>query len=193
MLAERGMVQKRCFYEWSSRIPFIVSFPARFAGGRTCDTPVSLVDVLPTVCDVVGAGEPLARDGCSLVPILEGGSLAARPVFSEFHAEGVLATCFMNRSDRYKYVYVHGHDEQLFDLASDPAEWTNLVDRREVADVRDELRAQLLERFDPDALEADIERSIAARKLIREAMRLNRTRWDYFPVFDATTQYWRSD
>jgi len=27
MLGEKGMVQKRNFYEWSSRIPFIIRFP----------------------------------------------------------------------------------------------------------------------------------------------------------------------
>ena len=33
----------------------------------------------------------------------------------------------MARKGRYKYIYVHGHGEQLFDLQADPGEWHNLA------------------------------------------------------------------
>jgi choline-sulfatase len=86
-------------------------------------------------------------------------------------------------------VYVHGHDEQLFDLDADPGEWTNVAsDEPEVAD---ELRAAILARFDPDAIAAHGEASVRRRDLIRRANARNGTRWDYVPTFDATKQYVR--
>ncbi|MDQ3930890.1 MAG: sulfatase-like hydrolase/transferase, partial [Chloroflexota bacterium] len=57
MLAERRMVQKRCFYEWSARIPLIVSFPDGSYSGRKVAAPVSLIDLLPTLLDVAGVPE----------------------------------------------------------------------------------------------------------------------------------------
>ena len=55
-----------------------------------------------------------------------GESQPGRAVLSEYHVEKVRAPCFMARRGRWKYVLVHGHDEQLFDLEADPGEWTNL-------------------------------------------------------------------
>ena len=66
---------KASHYEGGIRTPFIVSWPARFAGGRAIDTPVVSLDVLPTVLDAVGAAPPAGAppfDGKSLLPLLTG-------------------------------------------------------------------------------------------------------------------------
>lgn len=52
-------------------------------GGRVIETPVSLVDVMPTVLELVGVEVPSPIDGRSLVPALSGESLTATPVYSE--------------------------------------------------------------------------------------------------------------
>jgi choline-sulfatase len=93
----------------------------------------------------------------------------------------------MVRRGRWKYIYIHGHGEQLFDVAADPGEWTNLAPHPEA----EELRALVLERFDPDAIARDGADSVARRHLIARAMARTTTRWDYSPVFDATRQYVR--
>lgn len=208
MLGERGMVQKRAFYEWSVRVPLLVRLPHARRGGARIDTPVSLVDVLPTLLDLVGIpGEGRAEmDGRSLLGLLldedatkpaDDGAARAnaldaeRPVFSEYHLEKVHAPCFMVRRGRYKYVYIHGHDEQLFDLEADPGEWHNLVGSAEHADRVRELRALIVERFDPEALEASGAASIRRRVIVRDAMARNDTHWDYQPLVDATRQYVR--
>jgi len=180
MLAERAMVQKRCFYEWSARIPLIVRYPDRRGAGTSVDTPVSLLDVAPTVLDWCGVAEHLRMDGTSL---LEPGA----PVFSEYHVEKVRAPCFMVRVGDRKYIYVHEHDEQLFDLADDPGEWNDLandVDTKEYCDL-------ILERFDPDAIARHGAESVRRRDLIARAMAKTNTRWDWQPFFDATKQYVR--
>jgi choline-sulfatase len=178
MLAERAMVQKRCFYEWSARVPLLVRHPDRRAG--VVDTPVSLLDVAPTILAAAGADERLPMDGGNL---FEPGGV----VFSEYHVEKVRAPCFMVRQGRWKYIYIHGHGEQLFDLESDPGEWVNLAGERDTT----ELREAILARFDPDAIARHGVESVARRDVIARAMAMTSTRWDYSPPFDATKQYVR--
>ncbi len=189
MLGEKRMVQKRCFYEWSARVPLVVQFPDGRHAGRRVRTPVSLLDLLPTLLDLAGgeAAEELA--GTSLVPLVDGAEAGERPIFSEYHVEKVRAPCFMARRGRWKYIYVHGHDEQLFDLEADPGEWQNRV--RDEPELARELRDLILAEFDPDAIARDGADSVRRRDLIRRALERNGTRWDYQPFFDATKQYVR--
>lgn len=180
MLAERGMVQKRCFYEWSVRVPLVLRVP----GGEPAvvSSTVSLLDLAPTLLDLAGVVERLPLDGCGLLD-----PDPDRAVLSEYHVEKVRAPCFMVRRGTRKLIHVHGHGEQLFDLERDPGEWDDLSAREDA----DDLRALVLAAFDPDAIAADGAASVARRELIRQAMALNGTRWDYSPVFDATTRYVR--
>jgi len=180
MLGERAMVQKRCFYEWSVRVPLLVRHPSGHGAGTSVDAPVSLLDLAPTILDWVGAEERLPMDGGSL----------DRPgdvVFSEYHVEKVRAPCFMVRRGSRKYIYIHGHGEQLFDLEVDPGERTNLAGEEDTS----ALRACILDRFDPDAIARAGESSVRRRELIARAMTMTGTRWDYSPPFDATKQYVR--
>jgi len=188
MLGERRMVQKRSFYEWSARVPLVLRSPDGRDAGRRVAAPVSLLDLMPTLLDLAGVpeGERLPHDGTSLVD-----ASADRYVLSEYHVEKVRAPCFMARRGRYKYVHVHGHDRQLFDLDADPAEWTNLAGRDDLREVERGLEALILERFDPDRIAADGAASVRRRELIRRAMDRNGTRWDYEPVVDVTTRYVR--
>ena len=180
MLAERAMVQKRCFYEWSARIPLIVRHPDGRGAGSVVAAPVSLLDLAPTILDLAGCGERLPMDGGDLLE-------PRGVVLSEYHVEKVRAPCFMARRGRWKYIYIHEHGEQLFDLAADPGEWENLAPHPEA----EELRRLILDQFDPDAIARDGADSVARRELIARATAMTSTRWDYSPVFDATKQYVR--
>jgi choline-sulfatase len=197
MMTERGMVQKRTFYEWSVRVPLTVTFPDGAHAGSVVADPVSLIDLLPTVLDL--AEVPKDRradlDGRSLLPLVTGEEeqdpADEVAVFSEYHLEKVRAPCFMVRRGRWKYVYVHGHDRQLFDLDADPNEWTDVSGRPATAEVEADLHALLLNRFDPEALAAAGAASIPRRVIVAEGMRRNDQHWDYTPVFDGTRQYVR--
>lgn len=197
MLGERGMVQKRTFYEWSSRVPLIVRLPDRAHAGTTRPEPASLIDLLPTLCDLAGVpeSERLPVDGRSLLPLIEGGEDGERQVFSEYHSQGSHAPCFMVRRDRYKYVYIHGHDAQLFDLHTDPGEWHNLAGDPAYTDVVADLRGRILAQFDPDAIERRVSASVRRRWLVKDAMDRSGTHWDVEPRFDparpVTEQYLR--
>jgi choline-sulfatase len=180
MLGERRMVQKRCFYEWSVRVPLLLRLPGGEGAGTAVPHPVSLLDVAPTLLDLTGVEERLQLDGRSLLdPDPE------RAVLAEYHVEKVRAPCFMARRGSRKLIHVHGHGEQLFDLARDPHEVRGLDEDA------DDLRGLILAAFDPEAIAAGGAESVRRRELIREAMARNGTRWDHAPVFDATAMYVR--
>jgi choline-sulfatase len=193
MLAEKRMVQKRCFYEWSARVPLIIHFPEdRWAGTKVTE-PVSLMDIVPTMLDWadVTAEHRLPMDATSLTGLIEGSTTGQRIVFSEYHVEKVRAPCFMVRVGKYKYIYIHGHGSQLFDLEADPGEWHSLAGQPAMEAVENKLRGLILQQFDPDRLAAEGLMSVRRREMLRQAMARNNIHWDYFPYFDATKQYVR--
>jgi choline-sulfatase len=190
MLAEKNMVQKRSFYEFSSRVPMIVRFPDGWKAGTRCPQPVSLIDLGPTIMELAGVKEWLPMDGCSLLPCIAGGEMD-RVAFSESHTNGVYEPCFMVRRGRWKYVYIRNEEGQLIDLEADPGEWNNLCGDPACAEVEIELRTHILETFDPDAVERELQASLERRALLQQANVANDLHWDYFPYFDATKQYCR--
>ncbi|WP_262247373.1 sulfatase family protein [Parapedobacter soli] len=62
---------KWTLYEQGIRIPLIVKWPGVVAPGTTSDALVSMVDILPTLMEMAGAGFPDTLDGRSIVPILK--------------------------------------------------------------------------------------------------------------------------
>ena len=190
MLAEKNMVQKRSFYEHSSRVPVIINFPDGWGAGTRCAQPGSLIDIAPTMMDIVGIDTWQKMDGHTLLPCIEGQE-QDRIAFSESHTNGVYEPCFMARKGQYKYVFIRNEDHQLFDLENDPGEWHNLVGDTVYAGIEIELRTEILERFDPDAVEQELMVSLRNRAIIKEANETNDLHWDYAPFFDATKQFAR--
>lgn len=191
MLGEKGMVQKRCHYEWSARVPLLFRLPD--AAPRRVSAPVTLLDLLPTLLDFAGVpeSERLPGDGATLIPLLQGIEEPERPIFVEYHVEKVKAPSFMVRRGPYKYTYIHGHDPQLFDLAADPGEWRNLAQQPAYRQLAATLEALILARFDPEQLHAAGQESVRRRLIIKEALRRNDVHWDYVPTFDQKRRYVR--
>ena len=183
MLCEKEMVQKRCFYEWSCRVPFIVRFPDKWKAGTTCNTPVSLLDLLPTFCDLAGTEATLPHDGHSLIPTIDGAD-PDRTVIAQAH-EAVGVPCIMARQHNYKYNYIHGYDAQLFDLDADPGEWHNLCGDAAHSNAEESLRTHILDHFDPDAMASANLESLYRRRLISGVMTEHGHSWAHFPKFDA--------
>ena len=63
--------KKSWVYDGGIRVPGIISWPAHIQESRIIDTPISLVDILPTLCEVSGASLPDKKiDGTSLLPLV---------------------------------------------------------------------------------------------------------------------------
>lgn len=124
-LGNRGMWGKSVMYEDSVAVPMIIAGEG-VPEGAVCKTPVSLLDIAPTVVAATGVNGPeRGYPGRSLVEIAAGAE-PDRPAFSEYHASGSDTGQFMLRLGRWKYVFYVGAPPQLFDLEADPGE---LVDR----------------------------------------------------------------
>ncbi len=79
---------KGTYYEGGIRVPLFVHWPAVVEPGARCAEAVTAVDMLPTLCELTGAGLPDDQpiDGKSLLPLLKGGTLGQRPIFWHFPA-----------------------------------------------------------------------------------------------------------
>ena len=122
----RGAKQQN--YEGGIRTPFIVSWPAAFKGGRTLDTPISSLDILPTALEAAGDALPTAKplDGKSLLPLLTGKS--SQHIDTFYWSEGGEAGGFAVRAGDWKLVQQRSQPKvELFNLAKDPAEATDLA------------------------------------------------------------------
>jgi len=195
MLGEKGMIQKRSFYEWSARIPLIIALPDRTGAGAIVDLPVSLIDVMPTLLDLAKTPDAgrLDMEGDSLLPLMAGGVDADRQAISEYHAEGVFRACVMVRQGRHKFIFIEDAAPQLFDLETDPGEWTNLAANPDCAELVRRFENMIADRFDIAAISPTIAENLKRKKVIRAAMHANRTSWDYQPRFDAAQQYMWTD
>lgn len=147
----RGFKQQH--YEGGVRTPFIVSWPARFKGGRTIDTPVVSLDILPTALAAAGVAAPADRpfDGKSLLELLAG---ETRPHHETlFWSEGGHTGEWAVRSGNWKLV-VAKEQKELFDLAADPAETKNIAGQNagkttELTRLYDAWLDQMAEPMDP--------------------------------------------
>lgn len=142
-LGRHGLWWKCCMYEESARVPLIVRGPGVPQGGLV-ETPVSLLDLFPTVCEARGIPVPDGLPGRSLLPLArgEGDPRRADFAFSEYHAHGVPSGMYMIRWGKWKYVHYVGYEPQLFDLEADPQEMRDLYS---ASGQSDELREALAE------------------------------------------------
>ena len=195
MLGERGLWYKMNFFEPACRIPLIVHAPARF-GPRRVANSASLVDLLPTLCELAGVkpdeyATPL--DGESLVAQLAGDA-GRDEVIGEYLAEGAIAPLVMIKRGRYKFVHSPADPDQLYDLLADPDEVRNLAASREHAARVQEFREEVARRWDMQTLHAAVIASQQRRHLVYGALRSGcYTPWDYQPVREASRLYVRND
>jgi choline-sulfatase len=208
MLGERGLWYKMSFFEGSARIPLIIHAPQRFAAKRVA-APVSLVDIVPTLMELGGIRnrpvEPLA--GTSLLPLCSSaGGVATGPgdetarvadqertVIGEYMAEGSVAPLLMIRRGSHKFVHCPADPDQLFDLANDPNELTNLAFDPAFANLVQSFRDEVDERWNLDDLTLEVLADQARRRLINKALRSGTfTPWDYTPPRDSSQEYMRN-
>ncbi|MDF1814054.1 MAG: sulfatase [Verrucomicrobiales bacterium] len=138
---------KGTYYEGGIRVPFFVNWPGQVSPGESCDTPVTGVDMYPTLCEIAGAtlpaGQPL--DGKSLVPVVTGKDateLADRAIFWHFPAylQSYARTdqqrdplfrsrpCSVVRKGDWKlHEYFEDGGFELYNLANDIGETNNLA------------------------------------------------------------------
>ena len=198
MLGERGMWFKQCFWEWSARIPLVVSTPAGRCGARV-EANTSLVDLAPTLIEF-GGGAAKLPDG--IVTDLAGHAIASLLdgedddwpdiAISDYLAIGPCVPCRMVKKGRYKYLFTYGQPDLLFDLAVDPNEVQNLASDSSQATILNDLRRIAMENYDPEALMSDVIISQRQRRFIATVPGTNPP-WDYVAYQGDADRYVRRD
>ena len=128
-VGQHGLLGKQNLYSHSIRVPSIFAGPG-VPEGKTVDALTYLYDVFPTVCELTAVACPDTVEGRSLVPLMHGS------------AERVRETVFAAYRDiqrtvsdgRWKLIRYYVSEEtgagtnriQLFDVANDPGETTEL-------------------------------------------------------------------
>jgi arylsulfatase A-like enzyme len=123
-MGSHGLMGKQNLYEHSTRSPLVIAGP-KIPGGRT-GAMVYLMDIYPTVCELVGAATPEGIDGRSFAKVVRGEATTHRDaIFCAY--QGVQRVL---RDERYKLIrYPRINRSQLFDLVDDPDELNDLADQ----------------------------------------------------------------
>ena len=138
-LGEKGRWRKMTLWNESLHVPFIVVAPGVTTPGSTSGAPVSLMDIYPTLVELAGLERPSHLEGRSLMPLLRDPSLEwDYPVLSTYGYRNHSVV-----SARFRYNRYADGSEELYDIAADPNEWTNLASDQDFGSVIDELAGYL--------------------------------------------------
>ena len=123
-VGQHGLMGKQNLYDHSIRVPLIIAGPGIPKGRRT-DALYYLLDLFPTLCDLIGLPIPESVEGHSLTPIIMGQKQKARDNLF-FAYKGIQRAI---RDEEYKlieYTVEGASTTQLFHLKNDPWEINNL-------------------------------------------------------------------
>ena len=193
MLGERGLWFKMSFFEGSSRVPLMIS--ASSMGSQVINSPVSTIDLCPTICDLAGITMSEVTPwitGESLCGIMRGEKRQS-PVLMEYAAEASHAPMVCIRRERWKYIFCSLDPEQLFDLDKDPHELDNLIEKTDYKSIVQSFRETIASTWNLDSFDQDVRGSQAKRKVVYEALRKGGYYpWDFQPLKQASERYMRN-
>jgi arylsulfatase A-like enzyme len=124
---------KQDLYEGGIRTPFLARRPGRIKAGATSDVIGAFWDLLPTLCEIAGIRAPDDIDGLSIAPTLLGrvGQKPHEYLYWEYHSGGgAQAVRFGDwKAIRNHVAKAPAATPELYNLATDPGETTNLADQ----------------------------------------------------------------
>ena len=140
-LGEKLHWRKGTLWEEGTRSLLIFKVPGMDQAGSKIDSPVSLIDIYPTLLDLCRLPENKSSEGGSLKPLLENPSRQwNKPVISThgYRNQSV-------RTKRWRYIRYADNSEELYDHEADFMEWKNLASFPEYASIKAELSQWLPE------------------------------------------------
>ena len=151
-LGEKQHWQKFTAWRACTRVPLIIRVPKNTVGlpagtkSARCDKPVSLLSLAPTLLDLCGLPAYTLHEGPSLMPLLKNPKADWKPVaITHLDTPG----SFGLSAQDWRYIHYADGGEELYDIAKDPHEWTNLASQPRYAVKLAELRALAPTRFAP--------------------------------------------
>ena len=132
LFGEHGLIDKRCMYEPSTRVPMIAHCPDLFEGNRRVEGMALNIDICPTMLEAAGAPPLPTAHGRSLLPLLRGAGDWRTDFVYEYYWERDFPqtpTVLGLRTDRYSFMQYHGvwDLDELYDIQKDPDQMNNLM------------------------------------------------------------------
>jgi arylsulfatase A-like enzyme len=121
-------------------VPLVIYDPTRTYSQTEVTAQVRLIDVVPTIAELLGVEIATPIDGRSLLSLMTGKETAGRQAFASHTSKGPLRAAIRDRG--FKYISIVGRpgskkfpkmtptppQQQLYDLNADPEEWDNLTE-----------------------------------------------------------------
>jgi arylsulfatase A-like enzyme len=148
-MGEHGWFDKRFMYEESLRTPLVIRWPGVIEPGSVEKRMVSNLDFAPTFLEAANVAVPDDVQGRSMMPVLRGEQADGWRESFYYHFYEDYADHFVARHEgvtngRHKLINFYKLKEwELYDLAKDPQETSNVYGQPEYAQVQKDLHAEL--------------------------------------------------
>lgn len=161
-MGQKAYLYKNSLWQESTQVPCIIRAPGISQAGQSCATPVSLIDLYPTLVDLCGLPTDIRKnsngrllEGHSLQPLLRepkagtwtGPDAALTALYKWAKAYDPAQQSYSLRSADWRYIRYENGREELYRASNDPKEWTNLALDTAYADQLARMRSQLLARI----------------------------------------------
>lgn len=152
-MGEHGWFDKRFMYEESFRTPLVMRYPGVLKPGTRISDFIMNLDLAPTLLEAGKAAIPAAMQGGSFLPGLKGEQYKSRKVmYYHYYENGEhsVSPHFGIRTKRYKLIRFYKRVEgwELFDLARDPQELTNIYGTSRGKRLSKKLKKTLMEQIE---------------------------------------------
>jgi len=141
-------IAKSALWEQTTRTPLIIDAPGKLPTGtpaseKICKSPVSLVDLYPTLIDLCGLPENEQLDGRSFAPLVNDPNADWPYPAIITHSPHWLGNNHAVRSREFHYIRYSDGGEELYDVKADPLQRKNVTDDARFEDTKTELRKWL--------------------------------------------------
>ena len=177
-IGEKDHLWKFTHWEDSTRVPFIIRHPKYTSStGAQVNHPISLIDVFPTIKDLCNLSGPTTLndsapqlDGHSLKPFLEdpmhgswSGPSGAVTATASYKSKNPQQQNLSLKTKEFRYISYGDNTEELYDHRRDPHEWSNLATNPEYAEIKEQLKKQLM-----DQVPAKVHRVSAPKQVAKQ-------------------------
>ncbi len=148
-MGEKENWEKFTLWERSLRTPLFFKVPGITKAGSSTRVPVAVIDIFPTLAELIGEKPPVYCDGESLVPMLINKSYVHKPVLSSYEVKDSVNDkpydAYTVRTEKYRYIYYPPSGlEELYDHELDDNEWDNIAYKPGNKKLIGELRGMML-------------------------------------------------